>query len=593
MNTYLGQKGYTIPKKDLTPEQKKKLVNDLTIKPFTMGAPQCENKTFPVYRESPNKFYVPHYYGVDTFGPPKEYKISEGLDINLTFHGKPRDYQEPVINKFLQHCAKVQCGGGLLELYTAWGKTSASLYIAAQLKKKTIVIVHKEFLMNQWIERIQNFLPDARIGKIQGPTIDVENKDIVLCMLQSLVLKEYEPEIFDQFGLTIIDEVHHISSQTFSTSLFKLVTKYMLGLSATMERKDGTTNVFKMFLGDVIHKAERKTDNLVEVRAVSYKTDDGDFRENIVDWKGNTQISSMLNKLCGYNRRTEFILKILTDYIQVDDVDHSVIYEHKKQMDADVPICDICKKNECYLVRNSCCGCVKYCMICMDSLTLRYDIKSKEPKLKIKCPNCKKNLKYEQNYVENPYVKPISLVHTIIMSQNLSILHYIYNKIVCRNLASVGYYVGGMKEAELKQSEGKQIILASYAMASEGLDIPSLTTEFLITPKTDVVQIVGRILRAKHSITTPTIYDFVDVHDTFQRQWAKRKSYYKKQNYKIITTDNLKYSKKEDTWKVVYEPSMTPHKKQEDIDDTDDDDNDADKKTGGKDNNEVCFLRIK
>ena len=179
------------------------------------------------------------------------------------------------------------------------------------------------------------------------------------------------------------------------------------------------------------------------------------------------------------------------------------------------------------------------------------------------------------------------------MSQNLSILHYIYNKIVCRNLASVGYYVGGMKEAELKQSEGKQIILASYAMASEGLDIPSLTTEFLITPKTDVVQIVGRILRAKHSITTPTIYDFVDVHDTFQRQWAKRKSYYKKQNYKIITTDNLKYSKKEDTWKVVYEPSMTPHKKQEDIDDTDDDDNDADKKTGGKDNNEVCFLRIK
>ena len=63
---------------------------------------------------------------------------------------------------------------------------------------------------------------------------------------------------FDEFGLTIIDEVHHISSQSFSNSLFKLVTKHMLGLSATMNRKDGTTDVFKMFLGEVIHKAERK-----------------------------------------------------------------------------------------------------------------------------------------------------------------------------------------------------------------------------------------------------------------------------------------------------------------------------------------------
>jgi superfamily II DNA or RNA helicase len=410
-------------------------------------------------------------------------------------------------------------------------------------------------------------------------------------MLQSLVLKDYEPEMFEQFGLTIIDEVHHISSQTFSTSLFKLVTKYMLGLSATMERKDGTTNVFKMFLGDVIHKAERKHDNSVEVRALYYKTDDPDFRETITDWRGNTQISSMLNKLCGYNRRTEFILKALTDYIRVDNVDRIIVEQHKKQMDDDVPTCAMCNKNDCYLVRNTCCDTVKYCMICMDSLSLKYDIKIKEPKLKAKCPNCKKNLKYEQNYIENPYVKPVSEVHTIVMSQNLSILHYMYNKIVCRNLASVGYYVGGMKESELKETEGKQIILSSYAMASEGLDIPSLTTEFLITPKTDVVQIVGRILRAKHPTTIPTIYDFVDVHDVFHRQWSKRKSYYKKQNYRIITTDNITYSYPPDRWKVVYEPIVgSIPKKKEEIDDSDDEE--PNKKTENE-GNDVCLLRIK
>jgi len=551
METYLGQKGYTIPKSALTIEEEKQIRNDLTIKPFVMGSPIAgECKTFPAYRESSNKFYVPHYYGIDNFGLPKQYKLSEGVEINLVFNGKPRDYQAPVIQKFLDHCQSVKCGGGLLELHTAWGKTSASLYIATQLKRKTIVIVHKEFLMNQWIERIQHFLPQARIGKIQGPILDVKDKDIVLCMLQSLITKDYDQKIFDEFGFTIIDEVHHISSQTFSNSLFKVVTKYMLGLSATMERKDGTTSVFKMFLGDVIHKAERKNENIVEVRALTYKSTDEDFNEIIYDYRGNPQISSMISKLCEYNRRTEFIIKTIVDYISVENIDENIIRENKENMDKNNPNCKLCNSNVNYLVKNTCCDCIYYCLPCMREISPKIQDKKK---MFPKCPNCKKNLKYEQNYIENEYVKPITEVHTIIMSHNLNILNYIYDKFVCKNLASVGFYVGGMKERELKESEKKHVILATYSMCSEGLDIPSLTTEFLITPKTDVVQIVGRILRAKHPITTPTIYDFVDSHDVFQRQWLKRKSYYKKQNYRIIGTDNLNYSLDLKKWKLINE----------------------------------------
>ena len=97
INTYLGQKGYTIPKNELSIEKQKQLRNDLTIKPFIMGSPLNNNQsTFPAYRESSNKFYVPHYYGVENFGPPKEYKISEGVNIDLEFAGILRDYQEPV-----------------------------------------------------------------------------------------------------------------------------------------------------------------------------------------------------------------------------------------------------------------------------------------------------------------------------------------------------------------------------------------------------------------------------------------------------------------------------------------------------------------
>ena len=557
LNTYLGQKGYTLSKNELTAEKQKQIKNDLTIKPFVMGSPMnyADIKTFPAYRESTNKLYVPHYYGVEKFGTPKQYKIAEGNNINLEFNGVLRDYQEPVVNKFINHCNDVGFGGGLLELYCAWGKTSGSLYILSKLKKKTLVIVHKEFLMNQWIERIQQFLPNARVGKIQGPTIDVADKDIVLCMLQSLISKDYDSSLFDQFGFTIIDEVHHISSQTFSNSLFKVVTKYMLGLSATMERKDGTTNVFKMFLGNVIYKAEKKSEHLVEVRAVTYKVYDDDFNNTILDYRGQPQNSSMISKLCEYNRRTEFIINALCDFIRVDNVDLEIINKHKIEMDKSVPNCQICNRNNNYLIRNTCCDSVKYCMLCIENIEAKCG-KGERPK----CPTCKKTLKYEQNYIENPYVKPLEQTHTIVMAHNLNILHYMYKKFVCKNFASVGYYIGGMKEAPLKASEKKQVIFASYSMSQEGLDIPTLNAEFLITPKTDVVQTVGRILRAKHKFSHPIIYDFVDSHDVFQRQWLKRKAYYKKQNYKIIGTNSVEYNTDTSKWIEIYKPKneMSP-----------------------------------
>ena len=281
INTYLGQKGYTIPKNEISVEQQKQIRNDLTIKPFVMGSPMNNNQnSFSVYRESQNKMYVPHYYGVEIFGSPKEYKISEGIDINLEFAGQLRDNQVPVVETYINHVNKVGFGGGLLELPCAFGKTCLALNIIYRLKKKSFIIVHKEFLMNQWIERIQQFLPKARIGKIQGPIIDIDEKDIVIGMLQSLSMKEYPASTFESFGLTIIDEVHHISSEVFSNSLFKLVTKYMLGLSATMNRKDGTTHVFKMFLGDIIFKGKRDEERNVIVQAIEYQVNDDEFNED-------------------------------------------------------------------------------------------------------------------------------------------------------------------------------------------------------------------------------------------------------------------------------------------------------------------------
>ena len=417
-------------------------------------------KKFPVYRESVTRLYMPRYFGESKFGIAKKMKISQGESVNVPFAGTLRPNQVPVVETYLNHVNNkgIQGGGGLLELPCAYGKTTLSLYICAQLKVKTLVIVHKEFLLNQWIERIRQFQPTSRIGRIQGKTIDIENKDIVLGMLQSLSMKDYPEGTFSSFGLTIIDEVHHISSEVFSCALFKLVTKYMLGLSATMNRKDGTTKVFKMFLGDVIYKGDRDEEHDVIVRGIQYRVDDDDeFTKVITNFKGDVMYSSMISKLCSYNRRSEFILRVLSDMLQ-----------------------------------------------------------------------------------ENPEQQIMILAH------NKSLLNYLFDTITQRNISTVGYYIGGMKEAALKESEDKKIIIATYAMASEALDIKTLTTLIMATPKTDIEQSVGRILRQKH--TNPIVVDIIDQHEPFIRQWYKRRTFYKKHNYRILQTTSTKYTPDTTTW---------------------------------------------
>jgi superfamily II DNA or RNA helicase len=468
LNTYLGQKGYTILKSELPIAKQLEIKEQLMVKPFTMGSPIQAQKSFPVYRESDKKLYVPRYFGEEMFGPAKEIKIPEGTNINLNFNGTLRDNQIPVVEKYLKHVENG--GGGLLELPCGFGKTILANYIIHKLGKKTLIIVHKEFLLNQWIERMNDFLPSAKIGKIQGQIIDIDDKDVVIGMLQSLSMKDYPSSIFDSFGLTIIDEVHHISSEVFSCALFKLVTKYMLGLSATMNRRDGTTKVFKMFLGQVIYKSERSKDEEVIVRGIVYKNQNDEEYNNVeTDFRGNVALSKMIGKICEYSFRSEFILKVLKDMIE-----------------------------------------------------------------------------------ENPKQQ------IMMIAQYKNILKYMYDAIKSRNIATVGYYVGGMKESALKESETKQVVLATYTMAAEGLDIKTLTTLFMITPMTNIEQSVGRILRQKHDFA-PIVVDIIDSHDNFQRQWQKRKAFYKKNNYKILQTDSIHYkpSQIDSTfWKNIYSPTI-------------------------------------
>jgi superfamily II DNA or RNA helicase len=98
---------------------------------------------------------------------------------------------------------------------------------------------------------------------------------------------------------------------------------------------------------------------------------------------------------------------------------------------------------------------------------------------------------------------------------------------------SVGYYVGGMKKEKLKENESCKLLLGTFPMANEGLDIPSLNGLVLSTPKSDIIQSVGRICRMKHENIDPMIIDIVDKFSIFENQSRKRFNVYKKKKYDI------------------------------------------------------------
>ena len=161
--------------------------------------------------------------------------------------------------------------GGIISVPCGWGKTIMALYLISKLKRKTMIIVHKEFLLNQWIKRIEEFLPEARIGIIQAAKVDYQNKDIVIGMLQSLSSKEYDVDkVFGDFGFTVVDECHHIAAEVFSRSLPKVNSYFSLGLSATPKRADGLSHVFESYLGPMVYKVNKRDDKLVRVNIIKY-----------------------------------------------------------------------------------------------------------------------------------------------------------------------------------------------------------------------------------------------------------------------------------------------------------------------------------
>jgi len=142
----------------------------------------------------------------------------------------------------------------IINAWVSWGKTFTGLAIASKLKRKTLIVVHTIALRNQWAKEVEKVF-GIQAGIIGSGKFDTDSP-IVVGNIQSLYRKM--DEIKKEFGTVILDEMHHISSPTFSRIIDKMHSRYKIGLTGTLERKDGKHVVFRDYFGHHVIKPPRE-----------------------------------------------------------------------------------------------------------------------------------------------------------------------------------------------------------------------------------------------------------------------------------------------------------------------------------------------
>ena len=512
--SYIGSQGYTIMKANLQPDDLKQIILDLTIYPkagFVVG-----KKTDPpvkAYRENVKKIYLPRSYGVCRYGMPMN-KISPGdrikLECIITLFG----YQKEIVDFVVDYLNKPDSIGGLLEIPCGKGKTILSIALAILWGYKCFIFVHKEFLRDQWAENIKICSPNARIGLVQGKVFDIENKDFVIGMVQSMYNTDYPLGTFDSFGLTILDEVHRYGSGKFCKVLGKVQTRHIIGISATAIRGNGMTDLISKYVGPFIYTSERDTnEDNVTIYGAEYHHDSEKYTKVEYDFRNNIQYSKLITQISSFDPRINFVVQVILN-CQIEFPDKQII-------------------------------------ILASTRGL------------------------------------LTALHTKLTREFKERNKDLINGRVYRNTA--GFYIGGSKPAVLKSTEQCQIILATYSMAAEALNIPTLDGLIFASPMTNIVQSIGRILRKPGK---KFVFDIIDSHDTCINQFKKRRTYFKKCEYTILTAAYREVANviTDLQWKVWYSKLSGKKRKERDDSSDDDDDNDNDDDNNGNNNKKGCFI---
>lgn len=181
---------------------------------------------------------------------------TSGTKIKTKFVGKLRKEQIEALNKILKNDI------GILSAPTAFGKTVIAADLIAKRKVSTLILVHRKQLAEQWTEKLKTFLDSSKtnIGFIGAGKFKPTGQ-IDIAIMQSLIKRGDLEEILAQYGQLIVDECHHLAAFSFEQIAKNFRGKYVLGMSATVERKDGHEPIIIMQCGPIIHRVDIKSRN--------------------------------------------------------------------------------------------------------------------------------------------------------------------------------------------------------------------------------------------------------------------------------------------------------------------------------------------
>ena len=471
-NKVYTPRGYSIAKTAVNVQQKAQIEKELTVCAVVPPSYIGTVVPFKIWMESAARYYLPQAWGRTKFGLAESDTRPEGLTLpaSLKFQGTLRPHQVDALTAF-----RAAGDSGIICLPCGYGKTFTGIAAASTnteiANTAFIIVVHKEFLADQWTTELRTLLPGIRIGRIQGEKCEIgPTIDVAIAMIQTICSRTYPVGTFSQFGLAIFDEVHHLGAEHFSQALQRIQCKRMLGLTATPTRADGLSKVFEWNIGPIVYQITRRPkDDTVLVECLRYECDDAAYADAPKDWKGDTVRARMINQIAEYTPRTNAIL----DWIA------PMMAEEGRKL--------------------------------------------------------------------------------LILSDRRGHLTQLEGGFRSRGISSIGYYVGGMKQKNLDISASCSVILGTFAMASEGMNIPTLNMVLLGTPKSNIEQSVGRILRLKKEERTvqPRILDVLD--SAFVEcigQWNRRRKFYKECGYSIkfageLEAESVKASLPEERGKCI------------------------------------------
>ncbi len=356
-----------------------------------------------------------------------------GLKVDFDSHFQSRNEEQ---ERVIKESTSLLIAGGshIMQAPTGFGKTWVAMDVIARVGLKTIVVVTKEDVRDQWYEAARKvlMLDQSEIGFIQADQCESNGRKLVIAMIQSIAqFGRYPKHVFDGFGLAIWDEVHRVGADHFSNTCWIIPAKRRWGLSATPYRKDGKEILIYAHVGDVkvLTKAMRLVPQVWRVHT------DTKFPQGMKVAGGKV---GFMNKVIARDiRRNHYIARFV----------------HKAW-------------------------------------------------------NSGRNV--------------------IVFSDSLDHLDWLYAAIRKLGVASkdMAHYVGGLTKQEREVAKAKRILLATYAYTSEATDIPWLDTMVMATPRADVVQIVGRILREYPDKPKPMVLDLVDPFKMLRNYAKKRLTWY-------------------------------------------------------------------